>query len=73
VKTYYWDFFGPHAAGTAEHFVRHLEEFFAKHGIVGCELDTTSAGEGHRAARCRAPQAAEEPIERSLRPKRFDP
>ena len=45
MKTYYWDFFGPNAEGTAAHFGRHLEEFFAKHGIEGCELDTMSAGE----------------------------
>jgi hypothetical protein len=72
VKTYYWDFFGPNADGTAEHFVRHLNEFFAKNGILGCETDTMSAGVGHRAARCRAPEAAEPVIERALRPKRME-
>ncbi len=72
VKTYYWDFFGPNAEGTAEHFVRHVAELFEKNGIAGCTLDTMSAGEGHCAARCRATPEAEGPIERALRPKRFD-
>ncbi len=72
MKTYYWDFFGPHADGTAAHFVRHLQEFFATNGIEGCEVDTTSGGAGHSAARCRAPQAAEEPIQRALRPRRIE-
>ena len=72
VKTYYWDFFGPRAEGTAKHFVRHLNEFFEKNGIVGCEVDTASAGQGHVAARCRAPLEAEDVIERALRPQRME-
>lgn len=72
MKTYYWDFFGPHAEGTATHFVRHLLEFFEKNGIEGCVVDTMSAGEGHFAALCRPPAEAEPVIERALRPKRME-
>jgi hypothetical protein len=72
-KTYYWDFFGPNAAGTATHFARHLTEFLEKNGIAGCTVDTTSEEEGHLAARCLAPETAWAVIEKSLRPRRADP
>jgi hypothetical protein len=71
-KTYYWDFFGPNAARTGEHFTRHLAEFFEKNDIADCVVDTMSEGEGHLAARCVAPEPAWSVIERSLRPKRSD-
>lgn len=71
-KTYFWDFFGPQAHGTAAHFVRHTTEFFQKNGIEGCTVDVTSDREGHHAARCVAPEAAWTVIERSLRPRRAE-
>lgn len=69
-KTYYWDFFGPRAEGTATHFVRHVTEFLERNEVGGCTVDTLSEGEGHHAARCLAPEAAWSVIEQSLRPKR---
>src|SRR5688572_33462172 len=51
-RTYYWDFFGPRAEGTATHFVSHLREFLSKHELTGCTVDTVSEGDGHHAARC---------------------
>lgn len=31
----HWDFFGPDAKVTAEHFLRHLDQFCAREGISG--------------------------------------
>lgn len=31
---FHWDFLGPDAKTTAEHFCHHLEEFCEKHGIA---------------------------------------
>lgn len=31
---FHWDFFGPDAQRTAEHFLHHLDEFNAKEGIA---------------------------------------
>ncbi len=73
VYIYSWDFYGPRAEGTARHFLRHLEEFLERHDLRGCELDTSSDGEGHVAARCRAPLEAQTSIERALRPQRREP
>lgn len=32
---FHWDFFGPDASTTAEHFLKHVDEFCAKEGIGG--------------------------------------
>jgi hypothetical protein len=31
---FHWDFFGPDAAPTAEHFVKHVHEFCDREGIT---------------------------------------
>jgi len=72
VKTYYWDFFGPHAEGTATHFLKHLREFLQRNEVADCTLELWSAGEGHQAARCVAPESAQTVIEKSLRPQRWE-
>ncbi|MCW5899712.1 MAG: hypothetical protein KIT10_10615 [Flavobacteriales bacterium] len=33
----HWDFFGPDAPVTAEHFLRHLDEFCAREDVSGYE------------------------------------
>lgn len=71
-NTYFWDFFGPSAPGTAEHFRKHLNDFLARHALTGCEVGLTSAGPGHQAAYCVAPPEAQPLIERALRPRRSD-
>ncbi|WP_373046717.1 hypothetical protein [Vulgatibacter sp.] len=68
--TWYWDFAGPNAEGTARHFRVHLDEFLAREGIEGCETGVESQGPGHAAAFCRGPASVREPIERALRPRR---
>ncbi|MFZ1686071.1 MAG: hypothetical protein WAU70_01535 [Flavobacteriales bacterium] len=39
---FHWDFFGPDAAPTAEHFVKHLHQFCDKEGITERSAWTTS-------------------------------
>lgn len=70
MKTYFWDFFGPNAAGTAVHFQKHLQEFLAQNAVLGCQTGLISEGPGHNAVTCLASAAAEQAIERALRPNR---
>lgn len=68
----FWDFFGPTAARTAEHFRKHLDEFLVKNSVTGCETGTSSSGAGHEAAFCVAPLETSEGLERALRPRRSE-
>lgn len=70
MKVYHWDFFGPRAEATAEHFHRHLLQFIDKEGLVGCITGTSSAGAGHHEAWCQAPEEAGGILEAALRPRR---
>ena len=72
-RRYFWDFFGPTALGTAEHFRAHLEQFLEKNQLLDCEIGVTSARPGHHAAFCVAPLEIQPVIERSLRPRRSEP
>jgi hypothetical protein len=71
LKLYFWDFFGPRAAGTAEHFLKHLDQFLSEHALLGCETGLRSQAERHFAVFCRAPGEAQATIESALRPRRF--
>jgi len=66
----FWDFFGPNAVGTAEHFHKHLRELFAAEGIDDCELGYESKGRGHHAVRCESAVARAEELVGRLRPRR---
>jgi hypothetical protein len=68
--TYFWDFFGPRAEGTARHFQRHLDEFLAREAVGGCTTGAEELAAGHWAAWCRTPPAAAEPVQRALKPRR---
>lgn len=70
VKTYFWDFFGPRAQGTASHFQKHLEEFLTTHALADCRTGLASERAGHHAVFCEAPLGAQDSIERALRPRR---
>lgn len=70
MKTYFWDFFGPRARGTAEHFQKHLHEFLEKKGLTGCQTALVSEGPGHTGVACETPSEFEGVIERELSPKR---
>lgn len=69
---YAWDFFGPHAEGTARHFLRHLETYRESTGAAGCEAGVESAGTGHHAVWCKTPPDADAAIQQ-LRPHRRRP
>ena len=71
--TFYWDFFGPRAEGTARHFRSHLDEFLVREGIAGCATGADEVAPGHWAAWCLAGQEACEPVRRALRPRRQRP
>ncbi|MBK6776953.1 MAG: hypothetical protein IPG74_14320 [Flavobacteriales bacterium] len=38
---FHWDFFGPDAVPTAEHFVKHLHQFCEKEGVAERKAWTT--------------------------------
>ena len=73
LPTLYWDFHGPTAQGTAEHFHRHLDEFLQRERMEGCETGHRVIDPGrHAAAWCRCPVALVSVIGSALRPRRAD-
>lgn len=68
---FHWDFFGPDALRTAQHFLHHLDQFCAKEGVTGhrhwttekpvCTVATLECGAEHLAL-----------IRDRLRPKRAE-
>ncbi len=72
-RTLAWDFFGPAAAGTADHFRRHLDEFLVREQLPGSTTGVEIHPEhGHAAAWCRTPLAQVELLVRSLKPHRVE-
>ena len=70
VTTFFWDFRGPRAEGTARHFLHHLDEFLHCEALGGCSTGVEEMAAGVWAAWCRAPEEAAEPVARALRPRR---
>ena len=68
--TFYWDFYGPDAEGTATHHRRHVEEFLAARGIAG-GLSGVQLAEGHAAAWYEVPAERADEVGLALRPRRF--
>ncbi|MCA9541932.1 MAG: hypothetical protein KC620_23710 [Myxococcales bacterium] len=73
MRRFFWDYYGPQAAGTAAHFHRHLDEFLAREGLLGCTTGTETYAPMHAAAWCEAPAEVAEVVARALRPRRSDP
>jgi hypothetical protein len=69
-RTYFWDFFGPRSAPTAQHFKRHLQGFLQQHGASDLELVELTLQPGHSAIGVATPAEHWELIEKALRPKR---
>lgn len=68
-----WDYFGPTAEGTADHFRTHLDEFLLREELEGCETGVEIVTPGHHvAAWCRCPEPLVEILGRALRPRRVD-
>lgn len=70
MRRYYWDFFGPAAEGTAEHYHHHLDEFLAREGLTGCTTGV-EAEDGVVSAWCAVPEEHRSVVERALRPRRY--
>ena len=70
MKSFFWDFFGPRAEGTAEHFLVHLRQFLQKNECPDMPTGLRSEGAGHQAVFCSPPVELEAAIEKSLRPRR---
>jgi uncharacterized protein len=68
--TFFWDFFGPRAEGTARHFQRHMDEFLHRETLAGCITGAEQLAAGHWAAWCRAPADAAAAVQGALRPRR---
>jgi hypothetical protein len=71
MKTFYWDFTGPNAEPTAEHFLQHLDDFLVKNACSGCTTGVVAEAPGHHAVWCRTPPDYERGLESSLKPRRF--
>ncbi|MFV8752288.1 alpha/beta fold hydrolase [Nannocystaceae bacterium ST9] len=72
-RTLWWDYFGPTAAGTAQHFRVHLDEFLAREQLTGCTTGVEVHPEHrHAAAWCRAPHDRVETLVRALKPRRVE-
>ncbi len=69
-RTYFWDFFGPRANGTAEHFHKHLLEFLKQNGCPPMPTGIEVVSATHHAVFCTPPAELAPAIERSLRPRR---
>ena len=70
MKTFYWDFYGPRAAGTAQHFVVHLKTFLERASLPSCETGVENPSSNHHAAWCKAPPEGYDTISQALRPQR---
>lgn len=70
MRRLYWDFNGGQAAGTAEHFRRHLDQFIEREGLDGCATGTEGYGPMHHAAWCDTPEAHCALLIARLRPRR---
>ncbi len=68
--TLHWDFFGPQAEPTAQHFLVHLDEFLAREKIEGCRTGVASQRAGHAATWCETPAKHEATLISALRPRR---
>jgi uncharacterized protein len=71
MKTLWWDFFGPRAEGTAQHFLVHLRDFLRKNECPEMPTGLRSEGAGHQGVYCSPPADFAPAIERSLRPRRI--
>jgi hypothetical protein len=72
MKTYFWDFVGPVAKEKAAHHVKHLEEFFQREALSGCEAGVVAHSPVRHSAWLKATPEAQAVVEKALRPPRFE-
>lgn len=68
--TFEWDFRGPDAQGTAEHFQHHLDDFLGVNALAGCVTRVEAPAPGHSVVVCDAPGEWADAIARALKPAR---
>jgi hypothetical protein len=68
---FHWDFFGPDAPATAEHFLKHVGEFCARHAVTGHRHWTTKLP-ARVTATLECDEAHLQLIRDALRPKRAE-
>ncbi|MFT3884527.1 MAG: hypothetical protein QM724_03580 [Flavobacteriales bacterium] len=68
---FHWDFFGPDAQGTTDHFVKHLHEFCDREGITERKV-WTSTDNARRVATLECDERHLVLVRDRLRPKRAD-
>ena len=72
MRRLFWDYYGPRAGGTANHFRLHLDEFINDMKLTGCTSGVIEYSPTHAAAWCDAPEDACETLVSRLRPHRAD-
>lgn len=73
MATLTWEFFGPDARGTAEHFRHHLDDFLGVNALAGCATRVETAPDGHAEVVCESPPEWTDAIARALKPRRVTP
>lgn len=67
----FWDFFGPHAGPTGQHFMTHLQEFLQRESVlykdVGNSMDPTQS---HCSVWCVTSEEESAKLEKALKPRR---
>jgi hypothetical protein len=66
----FWDYYGPMAKGTAEHFLAHLKQFLEQKQLL-LETGITHFNENHSFVSCESPIIHLEMLIKTLRPKRY--
>ena len=72
MKVLYWDFFGPRAKGTADHFCIHLKEFFEQNKLEFDSLGNEYISASHSAAWCKVSDEVYPAASKALKPKRWN-
>ena len=72
MATLVWEFHGPDAKGTAEHFRVHLDGFLGVNGLGGCATRVETTASGPALVACVSPPEWVDAITKALRPKRVE-
>ena len=70
MPTLTWEFHGPDARRTAEHYLRHLDGFLGVNALGGCTTRVESATDGRWDVVCESPPEWADAIAKALKPRR---
>ena len=71
MRTYFWDFFGPRAERTAEHYKNQVDAYIEKYDIEGGTTGVRVLENHHHVTWCRVPLAEHDRLYEAHRPKRW--